>query len=130
MPLKIELKPGERLIIGNTLITNDKDRTRLFIEGNVPILREKYVLTQKDADTPCKKLYYILQGMYLAKDPKSMHAEYFERINDITNAAPSLLKLIDVVNQNILEGDYYSALKNMMTVIEQEAKILSFGKED
>jgi len=128
MPLKIELKPGERLIIGNTLITNDKDRARLFIEGNVPILREKYVLTEKQADTPCKKLYYILQEMYLAKDPKQMHAEYFERISEITDAAPSLLPLIDTVNQNILEGDYYSALKNMMTVIEAEAKILSYGK--
>lgn len=40
MPLKIELKPGERLIVGNALITNDKERVKLFIEGNVPILRE------------------------------------------------------------------------------------------
>ena len=53
MPLKIELKPGERLIVGNALITNDKERVKLFIEGNVPILREKYVLTEKEADTPC-----------------------------------------------------------------------------
>ena len=64
MPLKIELKPGERLIVGNALITNDKERAKLFIEGNVPILREKYVLTEKEADTPCKKVYYVLQEMY------------------------------------------------------------------
>ena len=44
MPLKIELKPGERLIVGNALITNDNERVKLFIEGNVPILREKSVL--------------------------------------------------------------------------------------
>lgn len=127
MPLKIELKPGERLIIGNTLITNDKDRVKLFIEGNVPILREKYVLSLKEANTPCKRLYYTLQEMYLAKDPKQKHAEYFSQISDITSAAPSLAVKIDIVNQNILEGDYYSALKNMMKVIEAEEKIINFA---
>lgn len=55
MPLKIELKPNERLIVGNALITNDRERTRLYIDGNVPILREKYILTEEQADTPCKK---------------------------------------------------------------------------
>ena len=34
MPLKIELKPNERLIVGNALITNDRERTRLYIDGN------------------------------------------------------------------------------------------------
>ena len=57
MPLKIELKPNERLIVGNALITNDRERTRLYIDGNVPILREKYILTEEQADTPCKKVY-------------------------------------------------------------------------
>jgi flagellar protein FlbT len=41
MALKVELKPGERIIIGNSVITNDNQRTRLFIEGDAPILRRK-----------------------------------------------------------------------------------------
>jgi flagellar protein FlbT len=127
MPLKIELKPGERLIVGNALITNDKERVKLFIEGNVPILREKYVLTEKEADTPCKKVYYVLQEMYLAKDPKILHPEYFSRIKEISAAAPSLLPYIDTVNTNILEGDYYGALKNMMTLIERETELLNLA---
>lgn len=128
MPLKIELKPGERLIVGNALITNDKERVKIFIEGNVPILREKYVLSAKDADTPCKKVYYVLQEMYLAKDPKTMHAEYFSRINEIIAAAPSFMPLLDVVNKDILEGDYYSALKDMMVLIEKEDELLHLAK--
>ena len=39
MPLKIELKPHESIIIGESLITNDGERTRFYIEGNVPILQ-------------------------------------------------------------------------------------------
>ena len=128
MPLKIELKPGERLIVGNALITNDNERVKLFIEGNVPILREKYVLTEKEADTPCKKVYFILQEMYLAKDPKILHPEYFARISEITQAAPSFAPAIDELNNDILSGDYYSALKHMMALIEKEAELLKRGK--
>lgn len=127
MPLKIELKPGERLIVGNALITNDKERVKLFIEGNVPILREKYVLTEKDADTPCKKVYYVLQEMYLAKDPKVLHPEYFARLKEIMQAAPSLMPLIDTVNNDIMGGDYYAALKDMIPLIEKEAELLKLA---
>ncbi len=129
MPLKIELKPGERLIVGNALITNDKERVKLFIEGNVPILREKYVLTEKEADTPCKKVYYVLQEMYLAKDPKILHPEYFARINEILQAAPSFASAVDELNKDILSGDYYAALKHMMDIIEKEAELLARAKK-
>ena len=129
MPLKIELKPGERLIVGNALITNDKERVKLFIEGNVPILREKYVLTEKEADTPCKKVYYVLQEMYLAKDPKILHPEYFARISEIMTAAPSFTPAINELNADILGGDYYSALKHMMALIEKEAELLEQAKK-
>ena len=33
MGLKVELKPGERFILGECLITNGDQRTRLLIEG-------------------------------------------------------------------------------------------------
>ena len=36
MPLKVELKPGERIIIGECVVTNVDQRTRLLIEGQTP----------------------------------------------------------------------------------------------
>ena len=45
MALKVELKPGERIILGECVITNADQRARLLIEGQVPILREKDILT-------------------------------------------------------------------------------------
>ena len=38
MALKVELKPGERVIIGDCVVTNTHQRTRLVIEGETPIL--------------------------------------------------------------------------------------------
>ena len=58
MPLKIELKPHESIIIGESLITNDNERTRFYIEGNVPILREKFILRESEANTPSKRVYF------------------------------------------------------------------------
>ena len=37
--LKIELKPGERVMLGDCVITNHDQRTRLLVEGTAPILR-------------------------------------------------------------------------------------------
>ena len=32
MSLKVELKPGEKLLIGNCVVTNSDQRTRIFID--------------------------------------------------------------------------------------------------
>jgi len=71
MALKVELKPGERIILGDCVITNDDQRTRLLIEGHVPVLREKDILTPQTADTPAKRIYLAVQLMYVSKEPRS-----------------------------------------------------------
>ena len=45
MALKVELKPGERIILGDCVVTNADQRTRLLVEGGAPILRQKDILT-------------------------------------------------------------------------------------
>ena len=64
MPLKIELKPHESIIIGESIITNDGERTRFYIEGNVPILREKFILREAEANTPSKRIYFVVQQIF------------------------------------------------------------------
>ncbi len=43
MALQVELKSGERIFIGESLITNMQERIRLYVEGSAPILRERDV---------------------------------------------------------------------------------------
>ena len=47
MALKVELKPNERILIGEFVITNCDQRSWLVIEGSSPILREKDILTAR-----------------------------------------------------------------------------------
>ena len=125
MALKVELKPKERIIIGDAVITNDESRTRLYIEGNTPILREKDIIRPNEANTPCKKLYVILQLMYLSKDPREHHKSYFEQVSEIQSAAPSTASYFDAINQEILGDNYYKALKEAQKLIRYEEELVS-----
>jgi len=126
MPLKIELKPHESIIIGDALITNDNERTRFYIEGNVPILREKFILRETEANTPSKRVYFIVQQMYLAKDSSKLNNFYIEYVRDLQQAAPSLKPLIDPISESILKCDFYSAIKNAAALVKREDEV--FGE--
>lgn len=123
MPLKIELKPHESIIIGESLITNDGERTRFYIDGNVPILREKFILRENEANTPSKRVYFVVQQMYLSRDPRNLQNLYLEYIRDLQNAAPSLIPYINPVNENILNNDYYAAIKEASKLVAKEEEL-------
>jgi flagellar protein FlbT len=125
MSLKVELKPGERLIIGTALVRNGDQRTRFFIEGDAPILREKDILTPTTADTPAKKIYLAVQLMYLKQDLSGHDDVYFPLVQDFVAAAPSALPLIAEVNNRILSGDLYKALKTAKRLITYEQELIS-----
>ena len=102
MALKVELKPGERIFIGECVITNDDQRTRLLIEGAAPVLREKDIMTPQLADTPAKRIYLAVQLMYTSRDPRDHHEVYFALMRDIVQAAPSTWPHIESINNHIL----------------------------
>lgn len=125
MALKVELKPGERIIIGDSVITNDNQRTRLFIEGQAPILREKDILTPATADTPAKRIYLAVQLMYLSTDIEKIQENYFILVNDIVKAAPSTISYVTRISNAILTGAFYKALKEARKLIEYEGTLIS-----
>jgi flagellar protein FlbT len=125
MALKVELKPGERIIIGDCVITNDDQRTRFLVEGSAPILREKAIMTPKRADTPAKRIYLAVQMMYLSHDPRSFHEVYFRLVREIMQAAPSTWPYIESINNQILTGNVYKALKEADKLIRYEGELLS-----
>jgi flagellar protein FlbT len=124
MALKVELKPGERIILGECVITNADQRTRLLIEGSAPILREKDILTADDADTPAKRIYLAIQLMYTSKTPRDHQDIYFVLINEFLQAVPSAWQHIENINNHILTGEMYKALKDAQKLIAYERGLL------
>jgi flagellar protein FlbT len=125
MPLKVELKPGERIILGDSVITNGDQRTRLVIEGDAPILREKDIMTRKAANSPAKRIYLAIQLMYTSKDPSAHHDIYFSLMRDLLRAAPSMWGIVENINNHILTGEMYKALKSARKLIAREEELLS-----
>ena len=128
MALKVELKPGEKIILGGCVVTNHDQRTRLLIEGQVPILREKDILTPQRADTPAKRIYLAIQLMYLSTDPRAHHEIYFALVRDLLAAAASTWPLIESINNHILTGELYKALKDAKKLIAYEEELLTHAE--
>lgn len=123
MALIIDLKPGEKILIGEAVITNDSQRTRLHIAGDAPIMREKDVMKEEQADTPCRKIYFLVQCMYLARDPKGYFDRYFGLIREIQDAAPTTTFFFLKINELILAGTYYKALKEARELMKHEEEL-------
>jgi flagellar protein FlbT len=125
MGLKVELKPGERLIIGDCVVTNGDQRTRLLVEGQAPILREKDILTPAQADTPAKRIYLAVQLMYTSRDPRAYHQDYFALMRELVQAAPSAWPYVETVSNHIMAGEMYKALKSAKNLIAYERELLN-----
>lgn len=126
MALKITLKPGERIIIGGAVIKNSNSRSHLIIENRVPVLREKDIMSEKDANSPCRKIYFIIQLMYIDEENVSeYHDIYWKLVKEILASTPSMLPVIDQISEHILCSRYYQALKTTQRLIKYEQEVLN-----
>jgi flagellar protein FlbT len=106
------------------VLFRSSQRTRLFIEGSAPILREKDILTPAMANTPARRIYLIVQLMYLARNVEKLKDEYFSSINEFILASPSSIGYITDISKNILSGNLYRALKEAKLLIEHERRLI------
>jgi flagellar protein FlbT len=129
MALKITLKPNERMIIGGAVVSNGKTKSNFVVENKVPVLREKDIMSEKEADTPCRRIYFVIQLMYIDENNLTAHHNtYWKQVRDVLAAAPSTLKLIDRISEHILNARYYKALKLTRELIEYEKELLNHAQ--
>ena len=128
MALKITLKPNEKMIVGGAVITNGNIKnTNLIIENNVPILRQKDIISEKDATSPCRRIYFLIQLMYIDEENITTHQQTFWKlVRELLDAVPRLTGHIDQINENILIGNCYRALKLASELIDYEQEVLKY----
>lgn len=126
MALRLSLKPGERLILGGAVIRNGESRAELMVENEVPLLRERDILSPSEATTPCRRIYLAIQLMYV--DPAGLQGHevlYRQLVLEVAAAAPSTLKFLGPMNDHITNGRYYQALKAARPLLDYEQELLS-----
>ena len=130
MALKITLKPHEKMIIDGAVVTNGTNRSELYIENSVPILRQKDILSEKEGNSPARRIYLAIQLMYIDEANLAQHHKtYWSLVQDFIQAAPSALSFIETISDYILKGQYYQALKKAKNLIEYEKEIIKRAHE-
>ena len=125
MPLRVELKPFERIIIGETVLINSGIRTSFLIDGEAPILRERDTVTAETANTPVKRLYLCVQMMYLKNDVPRYRTSYLGFVKDLRETLPAPCDLIDAVNDHVSSGALYKALREIRKLMKREEELLA-----
>jgi flagellar protein FlbT len=129
MSLKLRLKPEEKVLIGKAVIKNGPRTSEFVVENNVPILRQKDIMTEQEADSPSRRVYFVIQLMYIDIEKLvEYHATYWELVHDILAAAPSTKPYIEKISEQILACDYYQALKLTRKLINYEEELLAHVK--
>ena len=123
MPLRVELKPFERIVIGETVLINSGTRTSFLVDGEAPILREKDTVTAETANTPVKRLYFCVQMMYLKNDIPRYRTAYLGFLKDMREAFPGSRDALDIVNSHISGGALYKALKEIRKLMKREDEL-------
>ncbi|MET0437998.1 MAG: flagellar biosynthesis repressor FlbT [Devosia sp.] len=112
MTLKLTLKPGEGVLIGNSRIeVLARGMSTLLISGDAPVLRAEFAIDPGDVvDTPTR-LRQVLQKMYLGGDMAAHHDEYFDLARRLLMDSPTALDWITGINKCLVVGDVYKAIK-------------------
>ncbi|OGU14016.1 MAG: flagellar protein FlbT [Geobacteraceae bacterium GWC2_53_11] len=125
MPLVLTLKPGERVILAGAVIKNGSTVAHLQIENQVTLLRQKDILTEADATSPCKKIYLVIQLMYIGDGLTPELAQvYWDLVRDVLTAAPSTKDLISEISAYIVASNFYPALKVAKKLISYEEELI------
>ena len=125
MPLTIDLKQGDKLIINGAVIESGSSNSKLVIHNKAAILRGREILSEQEANTPATRVYFALQCAYMFPDKKEDYLKLFHNyLNEFVAASPSSAELVEKVQGKIAKENYYSALRDLHDLIEHETKVM------
>src|SRR3954447_15328395 len=79
MPLKLVLKPNEKLIVNGAVVSNNSPRAvTLTFHNKAQLLQQKDVLLPEEARTPLLRTYFALKCVYLDADGAEEHRRHFQ----------------------------------------------------
>jgi flagellar protein FlbT len=126
MPLTINLKPGEKLIVNGVVLQNAQHAAKLVVLNEAALLREKDILSEDAATTPARRIYFAIQCLYLFPGKSGIYLPIIHGfLREFAEAAPSTLALLRKIEQEVAAGQLYPALKSAKQLIAKEQEILN-----
>ncbi|HEY1096263.1 MAG TPA: flagellar biosynthesis repressor FlbT [Alphaproteobacteria bacterium] len=131
MPLKIQLKPKERIIINGAVVEGNPDgRTEIIILNNASVMRQKHIMQEEEANTPSKRLYFTLQMLYIDQDNHEQYKPLYENFRgdlERTVSLPVLKDSLNLIKAAVDAGRYYDAMKICRDLVSAEDELLKIN---
>lgn len=131
MPLKLNVKPGEKFIVNGAVMVAGGKGASLVLQNEATILLGKDIIQEHEADTPAKKIYFNILLMYLdAENSQAYKPQFLSFVEDFLQATifrdvrRVLLHIVDEVHSK----RFYRALKTCRSLIKYEEELLNFGQ--
>lgn len=130
MPLRLTLRPHEKLFLNGAVIVNGESKADLVLLNDAAVLREKEILTEEAADTVCKRVYFLVQLIYI--DQPNM-ADYLKGVSqlslEVAEMLPDTRPHLEQIQVLVAKGEYYQAMKVARKLISIEKELLGNGTE-
>ena len=128
MPLKLKLRPNERVVINGCVIRNEDRQTVLTVGNFAQILREKDILQPEQATTPGRAVYFRIQLLLLGEGDATLlqteAAAALARLHGALAASPTVQgRVLDAANA-LAGGDRYKALAALRDIFAHEDQVL------
>jgi len=123
MPLRIKLPSKERIIINGAVLENAGEATTIVVHNRADILRRKEVMSEEDAQSPARRVYYALQCAYMFEDERPRYKQVaLEFLKQYEAAAPSAAELSVKIREETESDRLYNALRSAHHLIEHEVE--------
>lgn len=121
MPLTINLKPREKLIVNGVMIENSGALAKILIHTNAALLREKDVLPEEKATTPARRIYFAIQCQYLfAGRADPFFAAIDRQFAEYERTRPAARERLAEIRRLLADDQFYRALKVAKLLIQAE----------
>lgn len=127
----VPLRPGQKLVINGVVVRMGPDAQSLELDLNTPVLTEDELLSEAEATTPAKRIYFLLLVMYL--DPSSYDATFLpfmDRMIELLRATTirEVRENLRIIMQCVEAGRHYEALQACRALVLFEKEVLSIAE--
>lgn len=126
MPLIIDLKPGEKVIVNGSVIENAGSSTKLRIHNQSNILKQKEIMTEGEANTPASRVYFCLQCAYIFPEERDKYVDMFATyLRQYVEACPSAAPIVEEMAGDVAAENYYKGLRLARKLLKHEGKLFA-----
>lgn len=123
MPLRITLKPHERVIINGAMIRNGDRSSYILVETQCRFLRESDFVDDKHFDTLSGKICLQMQELHLSQHADKLPQSFYDTARIVSKKAPELANIMLKIEDALSKDDTYAAIKLGKQLMLKEAEL-------